>query len=224
MADTINSFLDNIDLSEFNSLTHLLDDDDDFNDVRNSLKQSRYCTEEEIAEFCNASNHSCNIVSLNCQSLHSKFQYIKILLDNFQTNSCPIQILCLQETWFTASTDVSLYQIENYHLITKGRYASEHGGLAIYVHNNWNYKLKPNVFDSPYWEELYIEVTDPMDADNKFTVGNFYRPPHDHVNSLTLFIDYFSVTLSQYEQSRSTAYMCGDYNINLLKNIFRGSL
>ena len=51
MADTINSFLDNIDLSEFNSLTHLLDDDDDFNDVRNSLKQSRYCTEEEIAEF-----------------------------------------------------------------------------------------------------------------------------------------------------------------------------
>ena len=74
MADTINSFLDNIDLSEFNSLTHLLDDDDDFNDVRNSLKQSRYCTEEKIAEFCNASNHSCNIVSLNCQSLHSKFQ------------------------------------------------------------------------------------------------------------------------------------------------------
>ena len=56
-----------------------------------------------------------------------------------------------------------------------------------------------------------------MDADNKFTVGNFYRPPHDHVNSLTLFIDYFSVTLSQYEQSRSTAYMCGDYNINLFK-------
>ena len=79
MADTINSFLNNIDLSELNSLTHLLDDDDDFNDVGNSLKQSFYCTEEEIAEFCNPSNHPCNIVSLNCQSLHSKFQYIKIL-------------------------------------------------------------------------------------------------------------------------------------------------
>ena len=56
-----------------------------------------------------------------------------------------------------------------------------------------------------------------MDSDNKFTVGNFYRPPHDHDNSLALFIDYFSATLSQYEQSRSTAYMCGDYNINLSK-------
>ena len=66
MADTINSFLDNIDLSEFNSLTHLLDDDDDdFNDVRNLLKQSRYCTEEEMAEFCKSPNRSCNIVSLN---------------------------------------------------------------------------------------------------------------------------------------------------------------
>ena len=77
--------------------------------------------------------------------------------------------------------------------------------------------LKPNVFDSPYRKELYIEVTDPVDNDNKFTVGNFYRTPHDHVNSLTLFLDYFSVTVSQYEQPRrSTAYMCGDYNIDLL--------
>ena len=113
-----------------------------------------------------------------------------------------------------------MYQIENYHLITKGRYASEHGGLAIYVRNNWNYNLKPNVLDFTYGEELYIEVTDPVDSDNKFTVGNFYRPPHDHDNSLALFIDYFSVTLSQYEQSRSTAYMCGDYNINLSKIFF----
>ena len=110
-----------------------------------------------------------------------------------------------------------MYQIENYHLITKDRYASEHGGLAICVRNNWNHKLKTNVFDSTCWEELYIEVTDPVDSDNKFTFGNFYRPPHDHVNSLTLFIAYFSVSLSQYEQSRSTGYMCGDYNINLLK-------
>ena len=57
--------------------------------------------------------------------------------------------------------DLGLYHIQNYHLITKNRYTSHHGGLAFYIHNNWNYKVKSDTDDSPYWEELLVQVTDP---------------------------------------------------------------
>ena len=62
---------------------------------------------------------------------------IKILLDTFAKNDTPIQVLCLQETWFKNSDqiDLGLYHIESYHLITKNRYASTHGSLAFYIHN-----------------------------------------------------------------------------------------
>ena len=73
----------------------------------------------------------------------------------------PNQVLCLQETWFENSEliDFGLYQIENYHLVTKNRYTNAHGGLACYIHRNWNYTVNPHTVDSLYWEELFIEIT-----------------------------------------------------------------
>ena len=86
-------------------------------------------------------------------------------------------MLCLQETWFENSEliDLGLYQIENYHLVTKNRYASAHGGLACYIHRNWNYKVNPHTVDSLYWEELFIEITDPSNPKYKLTSYNTHN-------------------------------------------------
>ena len=73
------------------------------------------------------------ILSLNCQSLHAKFDYIRLLVDKFAANNCPLQVLCLQESWFSSDTDLSPYRIPGYHMISTGHYASNHGGLVIYV-------------------------------------------------------------------------------------------
>ena len=111
--------------------------------------------------------------------------------------------------------DLGLYHIENYHLITKNRYASAYGGLAFYIHNNWNYKVKSDTDDSPYWEELFVQVTDPSNPKSKFNVVNFYRPPHASTSHLTDFIDYFTQKLSTLNTSETT-FACGDFTINLL--------
>ena len=215
MEQSNNSFLDNENLTIHNSLTHLLDFDDDYSDLTNSIKPSMYYSEEDFMSELNPK--SCTIMSLNCQSLHAKFTQIKILLDTFAANDKPIQVLCLQETWFENSNqmDLGLYHIENYHLITKNRYASAHGGLAFYIHNNWNYKVKSDTDDSPYWEELLIQVTDPSNPKSKFNFVNFYRPPHASTSHLTDFIDYFTQKLSILNTSETT-FACGDFNINLL--------
>ena len=177
MEQSINSFLDNENLTIHNSLTHLLDIDDDYSDLTNSIKPSMYYSEEDFMSELNPK--SCTIMSLNCQSLHAKFTQIKILLDTFDANDTPIQVLCLQETWFENSNqmDLGLYHIKNYHLITKNRYASAHGGLAFYIHNNWNYKVKSDTDDSPYWEELIVQVTDPSNLKSKLMLLIFTDHP-----------------------------------------------
>ena len=85
------------------------------------------------------------------------------------------------------------FHIENYHLVTKNRHASAHGGLAFYIHKNWNFKVNSDTIESLYWEEMFVELTNPANpSKTKFTVGNFYRPPHETVAQLKLFINHFT--------------------------------
>ena len=156
-------------------------------------------------------------MSLNCQSIQAKFSPLKILVDTFAGSNTQIQVLCLQGTWFenTDLIDLGIYQIENCHFVTHNRYASAHGGLAFYIHHNWNYKIKSNEIDSPYWEELFIEVTYHANPKSKFNIANFYRPPHSAISQLTSFLENFTRKLPTINP-RETTLACGNFNINLL--------
>ena len=95
---------------------------------------------------------TCTIMSLNCQSLNAKFSDIKLMLYVFAKFNKPIQVLCLQEAWLENSDliDMGQFHIDDYHQITKNRYASNHGGLAFYIYKNWNFKVKDDIIDSPF--------------------------------------------------------------------------
>ena len=146
MADEINGFVDNLELNALNSLTHLLNTED--TDELNIIQHSPYYSDDELIQSRMYHNNGLSILSLNCQSLHAKFEYIKLLLDKFSCNNCPLQVICLQETWFTANTDLSPYIIPGYHIISTRRYASNHGGLVIYLSDIWNYEVKTCNTDS----------------------------------------------------------------------------
>ena len=64
---------------------------------------------------------------------------------------------------------------------------------------------------------MFFEViTDPSNPSKvKFTVGNFYRPPHTNVAQLQSFNRHFANKL-EFMNTRDTTSVCGDYNINLL--------
>ena len=216
MAQTINSFIDNINLTSQNSLTHLLDFDEEYYEWMHSIKPSLYYSDINFIE--NINTDSCTLISLNCQSLNAKFPEIKLLLDTFGDLNKPIHVLCLQETWIENCDliDMAQFHVDNYQLVTKNRYASAHGGLAFYIHKSWNFKIRQDTTDSPLWEEMFVDIIDPRSPSNvKFSMGNFYRPPHTTVAQLKLFIRYFSQKLTELN-SNNTAFVCGDYNINLL--------
>ena len=129
MTQTINTntFFENIHLANQNSQTHLLDFDEEHSDLSNVIKTSFYYTDTEFIQEMNTD--SCSIMSLNCQSLNSKFSQMKLLLDKFAESDKPIHVLCLQETWIEDSEliDMAQFHNDNYHLLAKNRYASAHG-------------------------------------------------------------------------------------------------
>ena len=123
MAQPINpnTFFENIHRTNQNSLTHLLDFDEEHSDLSNVLKTSFFYTDTEFIQEMNPD--SCTIMSLNCHSLNSKFSEIKLLLDKFAESEKPIHVLCLQETWIEDSEliDMAQFHIDNYHLLAKNR-------------------------------------------------------------------------------------------------------
>ena len=46
--------------------------------------------------------------------------------------------------------------------------------MIYYIHSNWNDKVKPDTVDSPYWDDMYIEIHDSTNSKCKFTVENMY--------------------------------------------------
>ena len=150
---------------------------------------------------------SMNILSMNCQSLHAKFDYVRLLIDKFKNNSA-LQVVCLQESWFSADTDLSLYMIPGYHLISTGRYASNHGGLVIYLNTNWDYKVISDDTVSKLWERQIVEIIDPNNKlRNKIIVGNIYRPPNNSLDNLNTFMAEFNSTLLEYHVNGQNTYV-----------------
>ena len=120
MKQSINLFLDNSNLTNLNSLTHLLDFDDNYNDLTKSIQPSKYYSEDVLLE--KTDTNSCIIMSLNCQ--------LKLTCKIF-ANKITCGYICRK--WNTYSSvmstrdrfensdniDLGLYHIDNYYFVTK---------------------------------------------------------------------------------------------------------
>ena len=78
MADSINNFVDNVQLNALNSLTHLLNTE--VTDELNIIRHSPHMSDDELIQSRLHHTNGLSILSLNCQSLQAKFDYIKVLV------------------------------------------------------------------------------------------------------------------------------------------------
>ncbi len=65
-------------------------------------------------------------MSLNIQSVPSKFNELEELIQSFTSNNCEPDFICLQETW--RIVDPSRYALDNYELEIKSRGRNVQGG------------------------------------------------------------------------------------------------
>ena len=122
----------------------------------------------------------------------------------------------MQETWLGDEADLSLFEIENYTLISPVKSCSARGGLAIYVKESYETKILDICQKSDIWESLFIEITH-SSLGKKVILGNIYRPPRDLVENYRLFNEELTVVLNKLQRLNSEVIIGGDFNIDLLK-------
>ena len=150
-------------------------------DELNAIRCSPYITDYVLPQSMENRKHGVNILSLNCQSVHAKFDYIRLLIDKFMQKDCHLQAICLQKTWFSSETDLSLFSIPGYHMISTGHYASNHGGLVIYLNKKWE-----------------LQIIELKNKRQKIVISNIYRTPYNLQDSLNTFMMEFNSTLLEH--------------------------
>ena len=170
------------------SLTHILNVDvTNDGEELNIIKHSPYLDQENFLKT----------LSLNIQSLNAKFNQLKILLHLLQENSCHISAICLQETWLREDSNIDLLSLESYNLIYQGKRCSANGGLAIYLHENFNFKTVPSPIISEIFEGQFIQISEAHIATD-ILLGNIYRPPRDLLSNYKSFTQKLALTLNTF--------------------------
>ena len=92
---TTNVFFDNLGFNSANSLTHLLDEDP--NECPCIITLSEYVDVKSFDKQLSQVKSKLIILSLNIQSVNTKFDELKIILDDLNQHH-QISVICLQET------------------------------------------------------------------------------------------------------------------------------
>ena len=183
---------------------------DDPNNELRTYTDSPYILPESVVQFA--------ILSLNIQSINSKFDSLTTFLSHLEANDVNFSAICLQETWLTSEQDVSIFNIPGYQLIHLGKSASTCGGLFIYLRDEYSFTVTGQYNQSDLWEGLFIEVQGEC-LEGKLTIGNIYRPPKCNNNNATIdrFTEEISPILTNIGKKSSNAIVAGDFNIDLLQ-------
>ena len=137
------------------------------------------------------------------QSINAKFQELEAFVLELHLLKFNFSIICIQESWLS------------YNCIVQGKSSSAKGGLIMYIHTKYGYKLiKVNQYEN--WEGQLIEITE-GGLTKPVIMDNIYRPPRDLNVNYKQFIDEFSLLLSTFDQNNSEAIIARDFSINLLK-------
>lgn len=217
-----NQNVDDILLENSRSLNDLfigtgLDAEDNANEPT-LFQNSPYYSNSQFIELLADQLNKFTILSLNCQSLNAKFELLKSYIEMYNTEFSNLSAVCLQETWLSAGSDTSLLQIENYNLIYKGKSCSAHGGVAIYLHDSFQYEIVDFGNNSEIWDGLIIKISTNYSTNcNKIlTLGNIYRPPRQNVTNISTFINELN-DLFHFLKNQKNVIITGDFNLDLLK-------
>ena len=212
------SILSNFGGPVINNLNHILGNLDDLSvDTEIPSHASYIDTLSLECKLPSAKEHS-TVFSLNIQSINAKFDYLSALVNDLSGKGIGFSAICLQESWLSKEDDVNFFKIPNCNIIHHGKTCSGHGGLIIYLHENYSWKVRQLHKQSDTWEGLFVDVY----GDNlikHITLGNIYRPPKCNNNDqvISTFINELAPVITKLGKECSETIIVRDFNIDLLK-------
>jgi hypothetical protein len=157
-------------------------------------------------------------LSVNIQSLMSKFDQLKLLINDLMLAHVPIDVIALQETWSIGYPE--LVQLPGFQqIVFSERAGMRGGGIGFYIRDGLPFNKIDNLstFNEKTFECLSVEVQYP---NKKILLSNVYRSPNppprcslaDHMNQ---FMILFNQHLDNINNLNRDSYVFLDSNINL---------
>jgi len=200
-------------------LNNFLHEDENINHFFVTRLESKYFDSESfISTFAKKSKPI--IISLNIQSLNSKFLELKCFIDNLVNSGIAIDMIILQETWQINFSD--LLALPNYQpLILKNRNNMRGGGVGVYIKKGINFKIRNDLekFQIKTFENIVVELFYP---NKSVIISNIYRSPNPPTNSSIAehrdnFLEILDSHLNDLCELNKETFIFLDANINLLK-------
>jgi hypothetical protein len=149
---------------------------------------------------------------INIQSLSAKFDELKLLLATLQERGIKIDYVLICET-FLHDENNHLFEIPGYNFIQRNRKHMRRGGVAMYVNESIQFKLREDIaiFVEGEFESIFIETSNTL---HNTIVGEIYRVPNSNI---ALSLERFDTILSMLS-SNQNVILGTDQNLNLLRS------
>ena len=187
------------------ALENIIDPSDGTDEEITLMIPSQYYTIDSLPVKMSHSGNF-NAISLNAQSINARFDSLLTFLEVTRQQNIILHVICIQETWLDEKSDLSLYQIEGYTCISRGKRCSSHVGLITYVDSQLNTSIMTIKNDSTILEGIFVAVKD-METEKEIVVGNIYRPPYDNNNeqNVTTFVTELEPIISTLNDNKPRA-------------------
>ena len=178
-----------------------------YNDIFMGITSSYKTVDDINTNVCKLwKSPGLKLFHVNIRSLKKNIISLQEFLNLFNFN---FDVIILSESWLKPD-DIDHFDIQNYNSEHLTRKARAGGGVSLYVHKRFKYKLLPQFcICNDILEMLFIELTSTR---QNIILGGVYRPPSYKVQD-------FNTTLNQYltncTKNNKLCYLVGDFNINL---------
>ena len=127
-----NKFIDDDNLTELSSLTHLLDKnntDSDDTDEAIVIKHSPYFSETSFINLL-GTNEGLTVLDLNVCNAFTKFDELELFVERVNINN-PISVICLNECWLNSKSDLSQIHLASYNMFDQVGNCPGHGHCGL---------------------------------------------------------------------------------------------
>ena len=159
----------------------------------------------------NLDRQQIGVIHQNVQSLGNSVDSVNNLLKN--NPNC--KVLCVTEHW-KALDELKLLALDDFSLGSfYCRERGEHGGSAVYVHKNLEYKSRNKINKLSVKNVIECAAVECKLKDTILIIISIYRPP---TSNIELFLNILEKFLCDTIDENKKVIVAGDFNIELLKS------